>query len=608
MNKLIKFQIITIMLLSYIFVSCKEEANIYGECKIQSFAVTVDGQQIDGIINEEDTTITINGVTSKTSVTAVSYALAEGNIIYPTPESRIGDWRNNEKFKVSLSSTVYKIYTVVLPDYVESSEELKDYTGWETGKEATIKVNEKYGVVTDKFFYDIKNEGASVSNDVLTELFYKQDMNGIRTPVFGQVDEDGNYVGHKGLGAENVIKEDYERSINAILMAKSIKPNLIVFASRKSSQDNQPGFIFTSGNPNNLQDLDTEKYSEMWMDYLRYVKTKGITVDVIGLDNENSLAFTAQKYKTVVETLKAKIEKENLDNNTGLKIPKFIAPEYWTPRGGDSDAVLNNLLKPGGIDTNAETVDIYGTHFYPEHHAWDAHYYKLNYDLTEIIHPFNQKFSDRPIEFWATEPHWDNHDTAKEDLIGYARMAMCCLWDYTDLGMNAFMWWGYPTSVTDLRSSLMHDLSSVVYKSQPIRMEDHDGIDLLANDSKYSPVRFDESDKYNKVNNYPTFNERVHSRAFIRGNEINVYIVNVRYKEEIEKYGTTDIIGASYHDYKFNIEGSEIDGDVSYVQWTDESSFEGDKGKAKLSEDMKSFTMDLPLRSITRFTFKIKSN
>lgn len=607
MNKLIKFQIITIMLLSYIFVSCKEEANIYGECKIQSFAVTVDGQQIDGIINEEDTTITINGVTSKTSVTAVSYALAEGNIIYPTPESRIGDWRNNEKFKVSLSSTVYKIYTVVLPDYVESGEELKDYTGWETGKEATIKVNEKYGVVTDKFFYDVKDGAASTSADVLTQLFYKEDMDGIRVPVLGLIDDKGNLVGHKGLGMENVIEEDYEKSVNAILIAKSIRPDLLVFASRKSSQENQPDFIKKDGT------LYVDNYAEMWMDYLRYVKTKGITVDVIGIDNENALALETQQYCDIVNAIKRKINEENQQNNTGLKNPKFIGPEYWTPRGKTTStskpAIFYELLsKSQPIDPNAETIDIYGTHYYPEHHTWNNSYKNLKDDL-EILHEFNSKNNVKKLEFWATEPHWNNDDECKKDYLGYARMAMCALWDQTDLGMNAFMWWGYLASATDLRSALMRDVSSVIYKSQPIKMIDHDGEELLKNENKYNPVRFVETgSKYNSTNNYPTFNENVHSRAFIRGNEINVYIVNVRYKEEIEKYGITETIGASYHDYKFNIEGSEIDGDVSYVQWTDDSPLEGDKGKTKLSEDMKSFTMDLPLRSITRFTFKIKGN
>lgn len=601
MNRLIKFQTIAIILLNCIFVSCKEETEVTGECKIQSFIVTVDGQQIESQINEDEATITIPGVVGATSITAVSYQLSEGSTIYPTPESRIGDWRKDETFKVSLSSSVFRTYSVVLPDYIASEDEQKDYTGWETGQVATIKVNEKYGVVTDKFFYDIKDEGASVSNDVLMEMFYKTDMNGIRIPLYGDM-KDGEYLGQKGVEVSDIITEDYDRTVNAVLYAKSLKPDITVFASKKSG-NTWPDWLKDSNG------IKVDNYVKMWISYLVYLKRNRIDVDVIGIDNENHAGLTTEKYKQIVNGIKTGIENENSSNGTGLKQPKFICPDYWTPKGDDNSSILFGLLKKNSpSDPNAETIDIYGTHYYPEHHAWGAYYSKLKYELEDIIHQFNENHADKTIEFWATEPHWDNHDTAKEDLMGYARMAMCCLWDQTDFGMHAFMWWGYPSSATELRSALMRDLSSVVYKSQPIRMEDHDGTELLKNEVQYNPVRFDNNNKYNKVNNYPTFNERVHSRAFIRGNEVNVYVINVRYKKEIEDFGKTQKIGSSYHDYKFNIEGSEIDGDVSYVQWTDESSFEGDKGKAKLSEDMKSFTMDLPLRSITRFTFKIKGN
>lgn len=606
MNKLRVLHLFILTIFCYVIVSCKEETEVTGECKIQSFIVTVDGQQIESQINEDEATITIPGVVGSTSITAVSYQLSEGNTIYPTPESRIGDWRKDETFKVSLSSSVFRTYSVVLPDYIASEDEQKDYTGWETGQEATIKVNEKYGVVTDKFFYDIKNEGASVSNDVLMEMFYKVDMNGIRIPLYGDI-KDGKYIGQKGVEISDIITEDYDRTVNAVLYAKSLKPNITVFASKKSG-NTWPDWLKDSNG------IKVENYVKMWISYLVYLKKKGINVDVIGVDNENHAALTTKQYKDIVNGIKNGIETENSTNGTGLKQPKFICPDYWSPKGNNGSSILYGLLKQSSpSDPDAETIDIYGTHYYPYHHSWNDNYKNLEIEVVDIIGDFN-KTHNKYIEFWATEPHWDNDDAAKEDPLGYSRMAMCTLWDHTDLGMNAFMWWAYPTTVADLRSVLMRDLSSVVYKSQPITINDHDGVELLKNESMYNPAHFDinNSDgnfsRLAKINNYPTFNERVHSRAFIRGNEVNVYVINVRYKKEIEDFGKTQKIGSSFHDYKFNIEGSEIDGDVSYVQWTDESSFEGDKGKAKLSEDMKSFTMDLPLRSITRFTFKIKGN
>lgn len=444
--------------------------------------------------------------------------------------------------------------------------------------QATIYTDQTYGRLTRNLFYDIKG-GASVT-DATAKLFYGEEkMNGIRIPIYGNYDDQGNIIGHPAQG--EVIESDYSNVIASIEKAREFNPDILVFASKKLNGKNSFPKWVRNQSGNTYTGVNDARYAEMLMDFLRFMKNKGIEVDVLGIDNEpdfNEGGITAGKFKNIVSILKNQITKE------GLKMPKFIGPERYNPQSYAAGNFLYDLFNKYG---SINSLDIYGTHYYPRHH-----YYSMNKKLKEEFSAIEANGK----EFWATEPHWDNDDLAKADPLGHARMAICTLWDQTDLGLDAFMWWGYPTGYKDLRANLMHDISTTIYGSQPIRMDDHDGVELLGNmdyTGKWTEGR-------QKPNNDPIFDERLHTRAFIRnGNEVNVYFINVRYKEDLTK-------GTSYDDYLVKIDGSVIDGDITYKQWTDTTPVFGIIGKTeRVNENM--FTIDLPLRSITKITFKIKN-
>ena len=50
-----------------------------------------------------------------------------------------------------------------------------------------------------------------------------------------------------------------------------------------------------------------------------------------------------------------------------------------------------------------------------------------------------------------------------------------------------------------------------------------------------------------------------------------------------------------------------IDGEVEYMQWTDDTPVEGVQGNAQKIDDS-NFSLTLPVRSITYFQFTIKDN
>ena len=109
------------------------------------------------------------------------------------------------------------------------------------------------------------------------------------------------------------------------------------------------------------------------------------------------------------------------------------------------------------------------------------------------------------------------------------------------------------------------------------------------------------TDARQKPNNDEVFDNRLHSRAFIREDgEVNVYFINVRYKSDL---GAAS--GKSYKDYAIELDGAELDGNIKMRQWTDNSPYTG-TSKTLTPSSPASFTADFPSRSITKLTFRIK--
>ena len=151
----------------------------------------------------------------------------------------------------------------------------------------------------------------------------------------------------------------------------------------------------------------------------------------------------------VVDYLKEQSIKQN------FKMPLIVGPERYEPMGDVENCWWKKFLDSGW----GERIDIYGTHYYPEHRYYD----KLRFELSLI--------GERP--FWATEPHWGS-ETAQPDILNHAETAICTLWDQTDLGMDGFMWWDYKRA-GNLRGCLMRAVSVPLRGARPVEMTDHDG-------------------------------------------------------------------------------------------------------------------------------------
>jgi len=514
--------------------ACSSEEQELENPSLISFSVNLGDTIVQGEIDESQNMILLNGIDDVSQITGVHYALSDGATISPEPKTRLHHWNPKEAFVISSLGFPGKVYTVVVTEKMAEDTLV-------VSADATVSPNEYYGKVIQHFFFDLKANNAAIgSMNKANDLFVDDDCDGLRISILGNA----NRPAHPSEGV--IVSSYYQnllKSIKRVQEARGSK-ELIIFASKKLEGKNSfPSWVKDDNG------IIPEKYGAMLVDYILFMKENGVFIDVLGVDNEanfNEGTITPEKHAEVVAYLKkAATEK-------GFTMPLIIGPERYEPMGDVPSCWLKRFF-----DANyGNTLDIYGTHYYPSHRYFD----KLKYELSLI--------GNRP--FWATEPHWSSPKAAP-DVLNHAETAICTLWDQTDLGLDAFMWWAYQRE-GNLRGCLMRDVSVPIHGARPVKMTDPDGESTLTTG-------------------------KLQTRAFRKGDVLHVYIINMCSEDDLDE-------AVSYDDFKIGLDEECIDGEVSFVQWTDDSAVEGTAATAtKLTDQM--VMLNLPKRSITHLEFKL---
>ncbi|GEC72767.1 O-Glycosyl hydrolase [Flavobacterium flevense] len=389
------------------------------------------------------------------------------------------------------------------------------------------------GKLIDVFFYDIKQATKNLNNaSEANEIFNIDDNNGLRVPIRGE----NNLPAHPSAGV--VVEDMYNDVLTTISLAKQARgtKELKIFASKKlDGQTSFPSWV------KDANGIIPAKYAILIADFIQFMKSKGVQIDYLGIDNEfvyNEGNITPQKYAQTIAALRIlAIEK-------GFAMPVLVGYEDYGP---NKNNWVKNLIDNGWGDT----MDIYGTHYYPQFRPKD----KLLVDLAFI--------GNRP--FWSTEPHWDAK--AEVDDFSEAEEGILALWDQIDIGMSGFMWWSYSIG-ENLRGKLMRAVSVPLLGARPIKVTDIDGESI-------------------------TTLGKLQTRAFIENKTITVYAVNMN--ETVR------------NDYTFKLESTSIEGKVDALQWTATTPIAGQQTSVNSEgTDKNIFSLTLPKRSITRFTFTIK--
>ena len=411
-----------------------------------------------------------------------------------------------------------------------------------TKDNAVIYPEDTYGKVLKHLILDLKLNASLVGGTTKANLFFQDyDMNGVRISVYGN--EGHRY--HPEAGSV-IYKDDnndgYHKLISSVLRSQTARgdKDFTVFASKKlKNVVSFPEWVLDGDGP----EIVTEQYITMLFDYVKFMHSYDIEIDILGVDNEekyNKADITASQYKDIVDGLTTKLK------SYGYKIPLWMGYEDFDPNLRDW---VSDMMNNGWDDR----MDIYGVHYYPSTRKLDD----LEADL--------EKIGDIP--FWSTEAHWNSKDD--QDEIAVAEVGMATLWDQTDAGLDGLCMWDFGGNESNQRFAMVKAAMLPLKDAQPIFVDDVDGTSIDA--AKYGTEIF--------------------TRAFIEDSLVTVYATNTN--------ATTD-----YNAFTFSLNYGVIDGSVEYIQFTDDVPL-GETANAQVLPGNTVFACNIPARSITRFSFLI---
>jgi hypothetical protein len=541
----------------FLYISCSKDSEnievINPEIKFTQFDVTLSsGVKSIGVIDNDKKQISLHEIQDPLEIKSVTYKFSEAvSIITPKPETRIGQWGVIEKFRLH-SDGNYEEYTVEIVDYKEFTYENK----------ATIAPLEKFGRVTKYHMYDLNHNAGALSNISNSEKAFGEGsgqakMNGLRVPLFcGDA-----FGGHPAEG--EVVESVYSTLLKSIENAKAsyygTEPFMIFLGLKVLTSDKAeyfPDWVTTEAPtvPNPV------KYAQLIVDYIEVMDKHGHEVNYVAFDKE-AARMDVTDFTIAVDTLRARTAR------LGYVVPQIVAPEFYKPLGEPGS--FNDLYKINGQDR----FDVFGNHYYMNHHNATIHPdLKYEYELAQ---------SDKYREAWATEAHWDalrcSNIYEKDREIWTSELAIGCMFDWTDLGLDLVSWWDYPLSGGNApRHYITRAYTEALIGSQPIRMLDHDGEEVLS--------RF-----------------KLHSRAYIRDNEVNVFFINV-----VSPCNAVKFTPPFYEEYPVGIlDGFKIDGNISVTQWDNDDEPLGESFVIEPVEENQ-FLIDITTGSFTHVSFKIR--
>lgn len=289
-------------------------------------------------------------------------------------------------------------------------------------------------IITD-FGYDVKQPGkakAFTAEDA-KDIFGTDGFTCLRIPIWGDV----AHPAHPAAG--KIVADFYEPVLNAMKLARAVKPDVLFFASKRlEGKESWPDWT------KDANGVIVGKYTAMLTDYLSFMHKKGFKIDVLGIDNEgeyNEGNVTPEKHKEIVAGVKEFCTTNN------IPMPKIIGPETYGPK----PKWFAQLFRIGGKDS----LDIGGTHYYPK---WRK---------AEKFATWAKRAGGIPL--WHTELHWDKLD-APLDLLDEAERAIATLFDCTDHGATGFVWWAFHR--TGVKGEIQSAISSSLVRAAPITVND----------------------------------------------------------------------------------------------------------------------------------------
>jgi hypothetical protein len=329
--------------------------------------------------------------------------------------------------------------------------------------------------------YDIKQPGKAdgLSDARAQEVFGTYGMDLIRIPIYANAHTAPGTV-ENALCPSPSACASYDKIVAAVWRAKAAKSTVKVFASLKSGEYWMPPAWVMSGTT-----VDANKWAYLLADFIHYMAMRGVTVDHLGIDNENFIgtAESASRHHNIV------VEVKRLLNNLGHLPPKIVASEGWEPKPGFFTSAMLSA-KPGSASPHPYWSDLDYAGF---------HYYSDQRTSTYVSNLDNFMTNASPRYVWQTEFHWTN---LPGDEYADASAGLIAAFDNFDNKTRGMTWWEFkPRSLGTLTSMMQTALVQSTIDSQNLlNVDDQDGPPLGAG--------------------------KMNTRAFKQGTSIRIWINN----------------------------------------------------------------------------------
>jgi hypothetical protein len=378
---------------------------------------------------------------------------------------------------------------------------------------------------------------------------------------------------------------DYRKVFDAVTAARTVKQSVKIFASLRligGSPDSYPAWV-----KNEDGTVDGPKYASLLCRYLQFSKSRGVTIDVLGPDNEGNDTrgdISPGKHKEIVGWLSA---------NCSVPLPMIIGPERMSPAGRGPNSLtagewLYELFTQGLWDA----IDFAGVHYYSARRTWPGYAAKL---ATFAGYSNPTGLADDSRTLWNSEFHWQECKPARDSHCAHhpagsnpnttywdAKLGLMAAFDNFDNGFQGMVWWNFlpwtePKTAkawteVELRSQMESELVRSATDAYPLDVDDQD--------------------------DRPMDRRRFNTRAFKNGSDILLWVINDTNAHAAGKW--------------IEVPGKDVDNDstsngkavISYTRWTNTSRTNGtanvDETRADGPESNVSiFTMGFPKKSVT---------
>ena len=316
----------------------------------------------------------------------------------------------------------------------------------------TISPEVQVGPIIQRWGWDIKGNAARFAGSQNTNHAYGDvNANLLRIPIFAPL--------HSANGDIDVSGR-YSNMLTSIRQVQSVNPDVQIFASLKldgadtfPSWVTQPtaswqfgiGAIFS----NLVAKPNPEHYSALVAKYVDWLRSEGIKIDYLGLNNETEGALTWDRYIGTVDLLQGELD--SLGVPASFRNFQLIGPDsFGIPT---AENFVADLASAGRLDT----IDIAGSHFYPQYSSG----HETDWEDLAVI-------SGKSL--WHTEVHMP---LGNQEYLGNTeqgiRDTLSVLFASNRRGVDSFVWWGYNTNEDSLASLVRGNVMNSTLNSHAVQ-------------------------------------------------------------------------------------------------------------------------------------------